>query len=257
MKLRIISPFLILFLEFLPVHSALAQIGSASVHGFVKDAKSGETLIRANVFINETLSGTATNNSGYYTIANIEPGRFTLVASYIGYERFKKELAFAPGQELRLDIELRPSVIETEEVIIESEMLLEEERPVGVLNVQPRLVRELPAVLEADLFRSIQLLPGIKAASDFSTGLYIRGGSPDQTLTLIDQTTVYNPSHFFGFFSTFNPDAIKDVRIYKGGYPAEYGGRLGSVIDIYNRDGNRKEFQGRISMGLLASRINV
>ncbi|MEE9170387.1 MAG: TonB-dependent receptor [bacterium] len=257
MKLRIISPFLFLFLEFLPVHSALAQIGSASVHGFVKDAKSGETLIRANVFINETLSGTATNNSGYYTIANIEPGRFTLVASYIGYERFKKELAFAPGQELRLDIELRPSVIETEEVIIESEMLLEEERPVGVLNVQPRLVRELPAVLEADLFRSIQLLPGIKAASDFSTGLYIRGGSPDQTLTLIDQTTVYNPSHFFGFFSTFNPDAIKDVRIYKGGYPAEYGGRLGSVIDIYNRDGNRKEFQGRISMGLLASRINV
>jgi hypothetical protein len=257
MKLRIISPFLILFLEFLPAHSALAQNGFASVHGFVKDAKSGETLIRANVFLNETLSGTATNNSGYYTIANIEPGRFTLVASYIGYERFKKELAFTPGQELRLDIELRPSVIETEEVIIESEMLLEEERPVGVLNVQPRLVRELPAVLEADLFRSIQLLPGIKAASDFSTGLYIRGGSPDQTLTLIDQTTVYNPSHFFGFFSTFNPDAIKDVRIYKGGYPAEYGGRLGSVIDIYNRDGNRKEFQGRISMGLLASRMNV
>ncbi|MCB0286045.1 MAG: TonB-dependent receptor plug domain-containing protein, partial [Calditrichaeota bacterium] len=118
-------------------------------------------------------------------------------------------------------------------------------------------VRDLPAILEADLFRAIQLLPGIKASSDFSSGLYIRGGSQDQTLILLDRTTVYNPSHFFGFFSTFNPDAIKDVRIYKGGYPAEYGGRLGSVIDIFNRDGNRKEFQGRLSVGLLASRLNL
>src|SRR5690606_16027400 len=92
---------------------------------------------------------------------------------------------------------------------------------------------------------------------DYSSGLYIRGGSPDQTLILMDRTTVYNPSHFFGFFSTFNPDAIKDVRLYKGGYPAPYGGRIGSVVDIYNRDGNRSEFEAGVSVGLLSSRAIV
>ena len=106
-------------------------------------------------------------------------------------------------------------------------------------------------------FRSIQFLPGVKSASDFSSGLYIRGGGPDQTLILLDQTTVYNPSHFFGFFSTFNPDAIKDVRLYKGGYPAEFGGRLGSVLSIYNKDGNRKRVSGTATLGMLASRAAI
>ncbi|MEP5049483.1 MAG: TonB-dependent receptor plug domain-containing protein, partial [Balneola sp.] len=117
--------------------------------------------------------------------------------------------------------------------------------------------KSLPKVFEADVFRSIQLLPGVKAASDFSSGLYIRGGSPDQTLILLDRNTVYNPSHFFGFFSTFNPDAIKDVRLYKGGYPAEYGGRLGSVLTIYNKDGNRNETEGTATLGMLASRVSI
>ena len=228
---------------------------SASIDGFIKDLSSGETLIHANIYLAETLQGATSNRSGYFRITGIRSGRYTLVASYIGYDKYQQTITISSGQHLRRDIEIRPSIIETEGVIIEAEMAIDEAKPVGVVDMQLRMVKQLPAILEADLFRSIQLLPGIKAASDFSSGLYIRGGNPGQNLILIDRTTVYNPSHFFGFFSTFNPDAIKDVRIFKGGYPAEYGGRLGSVIDIYNRDGNRKEFQGRLSIGTIASRL--
>ena len=120
--------------------------------------------------------------------------------------------------------------------------------------MRTQAIKQLPAVLQPDVFRSLQLLPGVKAASDFSSGIYVRGGGPDQTLIFIDRNPVYNPSHFFGFFSTFNPDAIKDVRLLKGGYPAEYGGRLGAVLDVYNKDGNRKEMEGGVSVGLLSSR---
>lgn len=227
------------------------------LNGYINDKASGETLIAANIYLEESFQGATTNNSGYYTITDIRPGEYTVVASYIGYQDFRQKIEFKSGEKKRLDIELETTAIAGEEVIVEAEKLLEDEKPVGVITIQPALVRELPSVFEADLFRSIQLLPGIKAASDFSSGLYVRGGSPDQTLILLDRTTVYNPTHFFGFFSTFNPDAIKDVRIYKGAYPAEYGGRLGAVIDIYNRDGNRKQFQGRASLGLLASRVNL
>ncbi len=227
------------------------------INGYLTDAESAETLIQANVYLEETLQGATTNNSGYYTIPDIKPGTYTLVASYIGYREFRLKITIKAGEKKRIDIEMQPGFVEGREVVVEAKASIEEEKQIGVLNVQPAFVRELPSVLEADLFRAIQLLPGIKAASDFSSGVYIRGGSPDQTLILLDRTTVYNPSHFFGFFSTFNTDAIKDVQIYKGGYPSEYGGRLGSVIDIYNRDGNRKEFQGRASIGLLASRINL
>src|SRR5699024_2545186 len=117
--------------------------------------------------------------------------------------------------------------------------------------------KQVPGLFQADVFRSLQMLPGIKAASDISSGLYIRGGSPDQTLILLDHTTVYNPSHFFGFFSTFNPDAIKDIQLYKGGYPAKYGGRLGSVLSLYSKAGNSNEFKGSTTLGMLASRVSM
>lgn len=224
------------------------------MNGYIIDQQSGETLISANVALMSTNRGTSTNTSGYYSLTNIEPGSYIITASYIGYERFEREIELEPGQTLRLDIEMIPEGVELEEITVRSEADLEEQRDIGVLQIQTRQIRELPSVLEPDVFRSIQLLPGVQAASDFSSGLYVRGGSPDQTLILLDETTVYNPSHFFGFYSTFNPDAVKDVRLYKGGYPAEYGGRLGSVLTVYNKDGNRNEFGGSLSIGLLASR---
>jgi hypothetical protein len=230
---------------------------SVTVTGYVKDANSGETLISANVAIFELNRGSATNTLGYFSIPNIEPGTYTIACSYIGYDLFTQEITLEAGENLRFDIELTPSVFEGEEIIVESEAELQELKSIGTAQVKTELIKALPAIFEADVFRSIQYLPGVKSASDFSSGLYIRGGSPDQTLIMLDQTTVYNPSHFFGFFSTFNPDAIKDVRLYKGGYPAEYGGRLGSVLSVYNKDGNRNNYQRTVTLGMLASRAAI
>lgn len=240
----------------LPFLSATAQ-ESASVNGYITDSRTGETLILANIALIEINRGASSNTSGYYTITNIPPGTYTLAASYIGYRRFEREITLEAGQSLRLNIELIPEGIELDALIVEADADREEQRNIGTAQIATQLIKDLPAVIEPDVFRSVQLLPGVKAASDFSSGLYIRGGSPDQTLILLDETTVYNPTHFFGFFSTFNPDAVKDFRLYKGGYPAQYGGRIGSVLTVYNKDGNRMETQGTVSLGLLASRASI
>lgn len=230
----------------------------ASVGGFVRDAETGETLILANIVALGTSFGAATNTSGFYALSGLPPGAYTLVASFIGYEPGRYDVTLEAGQQLRLDVDLSPQGVLAGEVTVTAERQEEEEiRRIGVAQVETELIKKLPTVLQPDVFRSLQLLPGVKSASDFSSGLYVRGGSPDQTLILLDRTTVYNPSHVFGFFSTFNPDAIKDVRLYKGGYPAEYGGRLGSVLDIYNKDGNRNEYEGTLSLGLLSSRASI
>lgn len=230
---------------------------NVSVYGYVSDTTSGETLLSANVALLELNRGSATNTLGYFSIPNIQPGTYTIACSYIGYDLFTQEITLKAGENLRLDIQLVPNVFEGEEIIVESEAELQELKSIGTAQVKTELIKALPAIFEADVFRSIQYLPGVKSASDFSSGLYIRGGSSDQTLIMLDQTTVYNPSHFFGFFSTFNPDAIKDVRLYKGGYPAEYGGRLGSVLSVYNKDGNRNNYEGTITLGMLASRAAI
>lgn len=231
---------------------------TSSISGFVRDGESGETLILANLRIQNTLIGAATNTSGYFTITGLVPGKYVLVVSYIGYKNVELELVLEPEQALQLDIELEPEGFDVGEVVITAESDTEEEqRQLGATKMTTATIRKLPTILEPDVFRALQLLPGVKAASDFSSGLYIRGGSPDQTLILLDRTSVYNPSHFFGVFSTFNPDAIKDIRLFKGAYPASYGGRIGSVVDIYNKDGNRKTTDGTLTVGLLASRAMV
>lgn len=249
--------FVLLFIIFglIAVNSYAQE--RASVNGYITDSQTGETLLMANIAILETNRGTSSNTSGYYTLTDIEPGTYTLICSYIGYRRFEQEITVEAGQEMRLDIELIPEGVQLQDLVVESEREREEQRNIGTSQISAQLIKDLPSVLEPDVFRSIQLLPGVKAASDFSSGLYVRGGSPDQTLILLDETTVYNPSHFFGFFSTFNPDAVKDVRLYKGGYPAQFGGRLGSVLTVYNKDGNRNETQGSVSLGLLASRASI
>lgn len=244
----------ILFLALVFTGSASAR-QSASVSGFVRDAETRETLILANVLVQGTSSGAATNTSGYYVIDGLPAGTYRILASYLGYRSAVFDVTVAAGEARRLDIELEPEGLTAGEVVVEADReSVEERQRLGVARLTTAAIRQLPTVLEPDVFRSLQLLPGVKAASDFSSGLYVRGGSPDQTLILLDRTTVYNPSHLFGFFSTFNPDAIKDVRLFKGGFPAEYGGRIGSVVDVYNKDGNRRETRGRLSVGLLSSR---
>ena len=239
------------------VSTATTAQNTASISGYIKDKNTGETLISANIALMGTTRGTSSNTLGYFSLTNIPPGTYTLACSYIGFEFYEQEVTLEPGERLQLEIELVPQVFEGDEIVVESEAEKERQKDIGTAQVQTELIKALPSVFEADVFRSLQLLPGVKAASDFSSGLYIRGGSPDQTLILLDRTTVYNPSHFFGFFSTFNPDAIKDVRLYKGGYPAEYGGRLGSVLSIYNKDGNRNDMRGSVTLGMLASRALI
>ncbi len=246
-----LAAFLMLFMPTM----LIAQ--NASVNGYITDKSSGETLISANVALLENNRGTSTNTLGYFSLTNLEPGTYTIAGSYIGFKLFRKTITLSADETLRLDIALEPNVVSTDEIVVTSERVKEEQKDIGTAEINTELIKSLPKVFEADVFRSIQLLPGVKAASDFSSGLYIRGGSPDQTLILLDRNTVYNPSHFFGFFSTFNPDAIKDVRLYKGGYPAEYGGRLGSVLTIYNKDGNRNETEGTATLGMLASRVSI
>ena len=256
----LVRPALLAFLALGLAAGAAAQ--TASLSGFVRDGETGETLLQATVRVVEGAGsgagrGAATNAEGFYSLGGLPPGEVAVVASYLGYDSQRQTVTLAAGGAGRLDFDLRPEGLTSDEVVVEADETLENERPPGVQNVSIDLVEALPTVFEADLFRSIQLLPGVKAANDFSSALYIRGGSPDQTLVLLDGTTVYNPTHFFGFFSTFNTDAIKDVRLYKGAYPSQYGGRLGSVVDIYNRDGNRNERRGSLTLGLLASRAGV
>ena len=229
----------------------------ASLNGYLRDAETGETLLGANILLEGTGRGSTTNHAGYYIINNIPAGNWTIRFSYLGFSDRRYEITLQEGQNKRLDVSLAPVDFTMEELVITSKREAEERQNIGSASVSTELIKSVPSVLQADVFRSVQLLPGVKAASDFSSGLYIRGGGPDQTLILLDRTTVYNPSHFFGFFSTFNPDAIKDVQLFKGAYPAAYGGRLGSVLDVYNKDGNRNRTSGSLSLGMLSSRAMI
>jgi hypothetical protein len=228
---------------------------TATIHGCVVDGSTEEPLISATTRLAGTTIGAATGESGNYSITRIEPGTYTIVVSYLGYRTETAEISLAPGEQRRLDITLFPDEIVGEEVVVTSRREVEEANGLSNARMSLQVVQELPAVLEADLFRSIQLLPGVKAASDFSSGLHIRGGGPDQTLIMLDGTTVYNPTHLFGLFSTFNPDALEDATIHKGAYPAGYGGRLGSVVDLTSKSGNRERTEGRLTIGLLSSRL--
>ncbi len=236
--------------------AAHAQAGATgTVNGFVRDASTGETLIQATVLLDSLGRGAATNTQGFYTLGGLAPGTYTLRVSFVGFATVRRAVTVGAGEAVRVDVSLTPETLG--EVVVTAEEPIEEERAPGLQTVPIRLVESLPSVFEADLFRSIQLLPGVKASSDFSSALYVRGGSPDQTLILLDGTTVYNPTHFFGFFSTFNTEAIKDARLYKGAYPSQFGGRLGAVVDVTNREGNRNRLAGNLSVGLLASRAGI
>jgi len=225
---------------------------SAVITGEVVDAQTGSPLPLANVIVDGRSLGTTTDQNGRFRIEDVPPGRQTLRVSYVGFETENRDVTVQAGSTLNVRIGLVPVDMEVEGVTVTGRRV--EEQALGTETMTPQEVQDLPTILEPDLFRSLQLLPGVKAASDFSSGLYIRGGSPDQTLIRLDQATIYNPTHVFGFFSTFNPDAIGDVVLYKGGYPARYGGRLGAVVDIQNRRGVDRRIEGGVSLGLLASR---
>ncbi|MDZ7345873.1 MAG: TonB-dependent receptor [candidate division KSB1 bacterium] len=252
--MRITSTLFVLFIA--PLFAATSNDGAVS--GFVRDARNGEFMPYVNVFLDGTSLGTTTNDRGYFVINRIPAGQYTLVLSMIGYERKEEPIIVKPGETLKRNFLLTPQVIEVEEIIKTAEReRFEREVQVSTTTISARQLSTLPSVAEADVFRTLQLLPGVVSRTDFSSQLYVRGGSPDQNLVLLDGVTVYNPFHLLGLFSMFNADAVKQIDFIAGGFPAEYGGRLSSVLSITNKEGNSQHFEGHANISLLSARAAV
>ncbi len=246
----------LLLLLLVSFSSATAQ-QAYSINGYVRDASNGEALIGVSVRVTNNNSGTVTNTYGYYNL-QLAAGEYTIVASYIGYQNVEKEVELS--QNTTLSFELSESTSELEEVVIT------DSRPddnisrtsMGVNKLDIKAIQSMPALLgEVDVVRSIQLLPGVSTVGEGATGFNVRGGGIDQNLILLDEAPVFNSSHLFGFFSVFNPDAVKDVKLIKGGIPAQYGGRLSSILDVRMKEGNSKRFSGNGGIGTVSSRFTV
>ena len=247
-------------LAIVPSMAAKGQQPTSTLSGFIRDRSDGESLPSASVAVvveGQPLMGTMTNSEGYYAVPGIPAGMCVVTVSYIGYGTYRDTLSLAVAQKLRLDIELERESVRVGGVVVTAEASPEQElrHQPSVVNLKMKSLQKMPAMGEPDLLRSLQLLPGVQSASDYSSGLYVRGGGPDQTGIMLDQVRLYNPSHAFGMFSTFNPDAIKDVTLYKGAYPAPYGGNLGAILDVQNRDGNRRDFSTSGGISLISSRL--
>ena len=253
--MKLVRFIILIFMLYSQIITAQSGV-SATISGFVYDKSSGEALIGASVYIKSLSLGATTNLSGYFVIPNVMAGRQSLIVSYIGYKTETIELN-AGGKNKTREILLEPDVFQTREVVIKADSVrtIDKlfEKPISKIELSARQINNVPRVIEADLLRALQTLPGIQSLSDFSSALYIRGGTPDQNLYLIDGSDVYNPEHAFGLFSTFNTNAIKKVELSKGGFGAEYGGRLSSILNVTNLDGNRNRFKGDVSVSLLSA----
>ncbi|MFN8303820.1 MAG: TonB-dependent receptor [Saprospiraceae bacterium] len=251
-----------IFLTFalLSAVAVLHAQNTATVSGVLKDALNGETLIGATVEAIGLGKGNVSNEYGFYSIT-LPAGKdsVTLKFSYIGYQTVFTKIKPQAGP-TRLDISLEPEGSILNEVVIKANPLEEKIRSteMSVATISTREAKALPALFgEVDVIKILQLKPGITPGSEGTTGLFVRGGNSDQNLIVLDEAVVYNANHLFGFFSTFNSDAVKDLKVYKGGFPAQYGGRLSSVIDVRMKEGNNQKFSGSGGLGLIASRLTL
>ncbi len=228
------------------------------ISGFVTDSSSGESLIGANVFLQENGQGMATDINGYYIIQEIIPGNYTIMVSYIGFDVSRQPLSIMEDQSVKINIALVEQVVELTEVEVTAEKFQRRNNiQPSKINLSPRMMKAAPALAEPDLFRTIQALPGVLMTSEYSTGLVIRGGNTDQNLIMLDGITVYNPSHLGGIFSNFIVDGVKEAELIKGAYNAEYGGRLSAVLNVISREGNKNEFKGKVNLSLLSAQTTL
>jgi hypothetical protein len=227
-----------------------------TISGIVKDKRSGESLIGASIRLQETAGGAVTNAYGFFSLT-VPKASYSLAITYIGYQVYTQKLSEAANVKLIIEM----SAVEAlQEVVVTSKKKNDHiSGPImGVEKLSINALNQLPVLLgERDVLKSIQLLPGIKSAGEGNSGFYVRGGGTDQNLILLDEAPVYNASHLLGFLSTFNSDAVKDITVYKGGMPAQYGGRLSGVVDIKMKDGNNKNYDVSGGIGLLSSRLNI
>lgn len=245
--------FFILFLA----TSVKAQSTKYTLSGNIKDAKTGEEIIGAVVIVRGQAIGVNTNVYGFYSLTLIE-GKYTIIYRSLGFQDQEKEVTLDKNS--TLNVELTNKDIKLKEVEITGKRTDEsvQEKRMSVVSMDMQTVKTLPAFMgEVDVIKSIQLMPGIQSAGEGNSGFNVRGGGSDQNLILLDEATVYNASHLFGFFSVFNTDAIKDIDVYKGGIPAKYGGRLSSLLDVRMKDGNSKRYSATGGIGLISSRLTL
>lgn len=245
-----------LFLVVLFVIPALCW-GQLQLNGKVVEAGSGEPLSYANILIKSKKTGTTTNVDGFFTLFGIPSDTSIIQFSYVGYH--VKEVPFNQLIGKLVKVELRPISTALSEVVIEAEAnnYINVQEEVSKVRLSTKQITTLPSIGEVDIFRSLQLLPGVSGTNESSSGLFVRGGTPDQNLVLLDGMTVYKVDHFFGFFSAFNANAVKDVQLYKGGYPARYGGRISSVVDLTGKTGSFEKISGTAGVNFLSANAMV
>lgn len=230
-----------------------------TLSGYVRDGSTGETLIAANIINAENpIEGTTTNTYGFYSIT-LPEGNYKIAFSYLGFQDQFFELELTKDLELNVDMD---EGVKMDEVLItadkETKRKNVESTQMGTIELPVENIKKLPAIFgEVDLLKAIQLLPGVLSSGEGNAGFYVRGGGPDQNLVLLDEAVVYNSGHLLGFFSVFNADAIKNTTLIKGGMPANYGGRLSSVLDIQMKEGNNKKYAVEGGIGLISSRLTI
>jgi len=226
-----------------------------TLSGTISEEKSNETLIGVNIIFPEISAGTTTNEYGFYSIT-LPQGTYNIVISYLGYSTISE--TFTLSEDISRNFKLTDALESLDEVIITEniENLNIRKPQMSINKLTSATIKDIPVVLgESDIIKAITLLPGVTNAGEGASGFNVRGGAADQNLILLDEAIIYNSSHLFGFFSVFNPDAIKDLKLYKGGIPARYGGRVSSVLDIYQKEGNSKEFHMNGGIGIISSRL--
>lgn len=248
---KVISAFLLFFLVL------NASAAKYTLSGLAKDKNTGEELIGVTVYISETKTGTATNEYGFFSIT-LEEGNYNVSLSYIGYTPLNQKLQL--NADKRINFELASDTKEVEEVVVSGQRKDKNvtSTEMSVESLQIKQIKSLPSFMgETDIIKSLTLMPGVQTGGEGSSGLYVRGGAADQNMILLDEAPVFNSSHLLGFFSVFNADVVKDVKLYKGGIPAQYGGRLSSLIDIRMKDGNSKQVCASGSLGNVSGKLTV
>ncbi|HYX07689.1 MAG TPA: TonB-dependent receptor [Bacteroidales bacterium] len=251
----IMKQSLLIFL--LMITGSVLHAQKLTISGYIRDKADGEALIGATVYVDELKTGTVTNAYGFYAVS-LPKGTYNFTFSYLGYEDVKQKIILNSDQELNIRLSENTKEINEVAVFSEKKDRNVESVEMSMQKMPVKLVSKLPSFMgEVDIIRSIQLLPGIQSGGEGSSGLYVRGGGPDENLVILDEAPVYNASHLLGFFSVFNADAIKDIQVYKGGIPAEYGGKASSVIDIRMKDGNSRNFAVTGGIGNISSRLTL